>query len=321
MKGGCVRMPEIAAPRHVYGPVPSRRLGRSLGVDLVPYKTCTYDCVYCQLGRTTDLTVERRAYVDVDVMLEEIESTLGYVQRPPDYITLAGSGEPTLALGIGEIIAGIKGLTDVPVAVLTNGSLLWMPEVRDALMAADLVVPSLDAGDRSWFYRVNRPHPSIDFDIMVDGIEVFTRAFPGEVWLEVMLLSGATGTPSQVASIAEHVRRIRPDRVQLNTAWRPPAEASVHPVPDVALERFASAFPGVVDIVAERAGHLSEDMRAVVDDEDILTLVSRRPCTLEDIAEGLGAHVAEVLKRLDALRAAGRVTTSTREGRTFWIPS
>lgn len=314
-------MSETSAPRHVYGPVPSRRLGRSLGVDLVPYKTCTYDCVYCQLGRTTDLTIERRAHVDVGIVLDEIERALARGQQP-DYITLAGSGEPTLDLGIGEIIAGIKGFTEVPVAVLTNGSLLWMPEVHDALMAADLVVPSLDAGDRSWFYRINRPHPAIDFEIMAEGIEAFTRAFPGEVWLEVMLLAGTTGTPEQVASIAERVRRIRPDRVQLNTAWRPPAEASVHPVPDVRLERFASAFPGIVDIVAERPEHLSEGAgKAAIEDEDIFTLLERRPCTLEDIAEGLGAHVAEVLKRLDALRVAGRVTTSAREGRTFWIPS
>lgn len=314
-------MANTTGPRHVYGPVPSRRLGRSLGVDLVPYKTCTYDCVYCQLGRTTDLTVERRAHVDADAVLEEIECALGSVQRP-HYITLAGSGEPTLDLGIGDIIAGIKGFSDVPVAVLTNGSLLWMAEVRDALMGADLVIPSLDAGDRSWFYRVNRPHSSIDFEAMVEGIETFTRAFTGEVWLEVMLLAGATGTPEQVAAIAERVRRIAPDRVQLNTAWRPPAEASVHPLPDVRLERFASAFPGMVDIVAERPERLLESAGAAgIEDDDILTLVSRRPCTLEDIADGLGAHVAEVLKHLDALRTAGRVTTSAREGRTFWIPS
>lgn len=314
-------MVKATGHRHVYGPVPSRRLGRSLGVDLVPYKTCTYDCVYCQLGRTTDLTVERRAYVDVDAVLDEIECALGSVQRP-HYITLAGSGEPTLDLGIGDIIAGIKGFSDVSVAVLTNGSLLWMAEVRDALMAADLVIPSLDAGDRSWFYRVNRPHPSIDFQIMVDGIEAFARSFTGEVWLEVMLLAGATGTPDEIASIADRVRRIAPDRVQLNTAWRPPAEASVRPLPDVRLERFASAFPGVVDIVAERPERLSEGTGAAgIEDDDILTLVSRRPCTLEDIADGLGAHVAEVLKHLDALRTAGRITTAAREGRTFWIPS
>ncbi|HHJ98997.1 MAG TPA: radical SAM protein [Actinobacteria bacterium] len=314
-------MVKAAGPRHVYGPVPSRRLGRSLGVDLVPYKTCTYDCVYCQLGRTTDLTVERRAHVDVDAVLDEIECALGSGQRL-HYITLAGSGESTLDLGIGDIIAGIKGFSDVPLAVLTNGSLLWMAEVREALMGADLVIPSLDAGDRSWFYRVNRPHPSIDFEVMVSGIEAFTRAFAGEVWLEVMLLAGATGTPDEVASIADRVRRIAPDRVQLNTAWRPPAEASVRPLPNVRLERFASAFPGVVDIVAERPEHLSEGTGAAgIKDEDILSLVSRRPCTLEDIADGLGAHVAEVLKHLDALRTAGRITAAAREGRIFWIPS
>ena len=182
--------------RHVYGPVPSRRLGRSLGIDLVPFKTCTYDCVYCQLGRTTNKTIDRQEYVPIKDVLTELEQKLA-AGDIPDYISLAGSGEPTLNLGIGRLIAEIKSLTDIPVAILTNGSLLWMPDVQDALMAADLVLPSLDAGDEHLFQYVNRPHEEISFERMVDGIATFTRRFPGEVWLEILLLWRVTGLPGR----------------------------------------------------------------------------------------------------------------------------
>jgi len=171
--------------KYVYGPVASRRLGRSLGVDLVPFKTCTYDCVYCQLGRTTHRTIQRGEYVPVDAVLAGLKAKLALGPKP-DYISLAGSGEPTLHARIGDLIAGIKLMTRIPIAVLTNGSLLWVPEVQDALMEADLVLPSLDAGDEPMFQRVNRPHPEILFEGMVDGLAAFTARFRKLVWLEVL---------------------------------------------------------------------------------------------------------------------------------------
>ena len=206
----------IAGRRHVYGPVPSRRLGRSLGVDLVPFKTCTYDCVYCQLGRTTDLTTGRREYVPVEEILAQLEEKLR-TGPTPDYVSLAGSGEPTLHARIGELIAGIKSLTRTPVAVLTNGSLLGVRDVQDALMEADLVLPSLDAGDAELFQLVNRPHENVEFDDMVEGLVAFRERFAKPVWLEVMLLAGITGIRSEVEKIAALTHRIRPDRVQLNS--------------------------------------------------------------------------------------------------------
>lgn len=305
---------------YTYGPVPSRRLGRSLGVDLVPFKTCTYDCVYCQLGPTTDKTVERACYVPVDDVTAEVRERLASSSRP-DFIALAGSGEPTLHEGIGALVEAIKGLTDVPVAVLTNGSLLWMPAVREALMAADLVMPSLDAGDERAFQRVNRPHPSIVFDAMVDGLAEFTSAFRGQVWLEVLLLEGITSSPAEVSKIAAHVERIRPARVQLNTAVRPPAEAGVRPVSMRELEAAADAFGGEVDIVAERVWHgPAEEPRTGTGDEDILALLERRPCTAADVAAGLGMHVAEVLKRLEELRSRSLARTLSVQGRTVYVP-
>ncbi len=304
--------------QYVYGPVPSRRLGRSLGVDLVPFKTCTYDCVYCQLGRTTNKTIGRRKYIAIDKILAELEQKLA-AKNTPDYITVSGSGEPTLNSGIGDLIGKIKDLTDIPVAVITNGSLLWMRDVQDALMAADLVLPSLDAGDEQLFQYVNRPHRGISFDLMVDGITAFTRRFPREVWIEVLLLGGVTGIPAEVEKIASSVGRIGPARVQLNTVSRPPAKEFAFPVDLDQLERFLRFFPGSADVISENRPSKSKPVRApTVTDANILALLRRRPCTLADVASGLGIHKMEALKHLDALTKAGKTTTALAGGRTFY---
>jgi len=305
--------------RHVYGPVPSRRLGRSLGVDLVQHKICSYDCIYCQLGRTTNKTVERKEYVSIKNILEEVDRKLSEGDEP-DYISLAGSGEPTLNSGIGDLITKIKHLTDIPVAVLTNGSLLWDSEVRDALMAADLVVPSLDAGDERLFRYVNRPHKEISFETMVAGIAAFARRFPGEVWLEVLLLGGVTEIPAEAEKIAAAARRIRPARVQLGTATRPPAENFAFPVSSDRMVALKDRFPAPVDIIGreEREGAQS-GVSTYVRDEDIVALLARRPCSLTDVANGLGIHVQETIKHLEALIAAGKVKTAVAGRRSFYM--
>ncbi len=305
--------------RHLYGPVPSRRLGRSLGVDLVPFKICSYDCIYCQLGRTTNKTVERKEYVPIKDVLEEVERKLSEGDHP-DYISLAGSGEPTLNSGIGDLIETIKHLTKIPVAVLTNGSLLWDSEVRDALMAADLVLPSLDAGDERLFRYVNRPHKEIAFEFMVAGIAAFARRFPGEVWLEVLLLGGVTEIPAEAERIAAAVRRIRPARVQLSTATRPPAENFAFPVSSDRMVALMDRFPAPVDIIGreEREGAQS-GVPIRIRDEDIAALLARRPCTLTDVASGLGIHVQEAIKHLEALIAAGKVKTAVAGRRSFYM--
>jgi len=202
----------------IFGPVPSRRLGRSLGVDLVPFKTCTYDCIYCQLGRTTCKTMERKEWVALEDVLETLKKRLS---SEPDYITLSGSGEPTLFSRLAELIDRIKAMTRVPVAVLTNGSLLWQEDVRRQLMNADLVIPSLDAGDEVMFRLVNRPHEEISFEQMLNGLVDFRREFRGEYWLEVFVIGAYTAIPVELAKVAKCVDRIGPDRVQLNR--HPPA--------------------------------------------------------------------------------------------------
>ncbi len=307
-----------AAPGHVYGPVPSRRLGQSLGVDLVPFKVCSYDCVYCQLGRTTRKTLTRELFVPVDAVLAELGERLEGGPRP-DFIGLAGSGEPTLHAHLGELIDGIKGMTDVPVAVLTNGSLLWLPEVRAALAHADLVMPSLDAGTSSRFVRVNRPHADLSFEQMVEGLVTFSHGFAGQIWLEVLLLAGITDSVEEVERIAALVARMRVDRVQLNTVSRPPAESSALAVPADDLERLSRLMPCRCEVIAEgsrpggAASPAGEAARA-----RIVALLRRRPCTSDGIAVGLGLHPNEVLKHLDALEAAGAVQAVRRGEAVFY---
>lgn len=303
--------------RYVYGPVPSRRLGRSLGVDLVPFKTCSYDCVYCQLGRTTDKTTLLAEHAPVDAVLAELGEKLAEGPRP-DYIGLAGSGEPTLHARLAEVVAGAKALTDVPVAVLTNGSLLWRPEVRAALRGADLVMPSLDAGTASTFARVDRPHPDVTFERMIDGLVTASHELAGQVWLEVLLLAGVTDGREEVQRIADLAERMRLDRVQLNTVSRPPAEAAARAVAPEALEELRGLFSCPCEVIAEPPASRATRSAGGGDLADrIVALLSRRPCTVEGIATGLGLRPNEVLKHLDELYARGAIGSERRGGALF----
>ena len=298
---------------YVFGPVPSRRLGRSLGVDLVPFKTCTFDCIYCQLGRTTCKTTRRSEWVPLEAVLRDVEANL---DKAPDFITLSGSGEPTLYSRLEELIGGIKHLTRVPVAVLTNGSLLWIPEVRAAIAAADLVAPSLDAGEERVFRHVNRPHGDITFDRLVEGLIRFREEYAGQYWLEVFLLGGVTAIPTEVEKIARVVRQIGPDRVQINTVTRPPAEEYAFPVGRSELQELAAAFGDRAEVIAEyRPGPEAADFAP--QREDITALLRRRPCTVGDIAEGLGLHRNEVIKYVNELVTNGVLETRLR-GRTLY---
>ncbi len=307
-----------AALRHIYGPVISRRLGRSLGVDLVPHKVCSYDCVYCQLGTTTHKTLERREYMPAQEILTELREKLRR-QTEVDFITLAGSGEPTLNRAVRDVICGIKEMTNVPVAVLTNGSLLWTKEVQDALMEADVVLPSLDAGDEALFQYVNRPHPDLSFDRIVEGLVDFTRRFPGEVRLEVLLLAGVTGVKAEVKKIAELVERIGPAITHLNTVCRPPSEGFACPLFLEQLTALREIFPGKVDIIMEKADQ--ETMKSDIPESkegDIVALLGRRPCTSSEVASGLGIHPTEVLKYMENLVETGKLRRILSGGRYFY---
>jgi wyosine [tRNA(Phe)-imidazoG37] synthetase (radical SAM superfamily) len=284
----------------------------------VPFKTCSYDCIYCQLGRTTNKTTERKEYVPVDDVLEELAEKLR-AEPGPDYVGLAGSGEPTLHARIGDLIAGIKRLTSVPVAVLTNGSMLWRSDVRAGIAEADLFMPSLDAGTPRRFERVNRPHRDISFEKMVDGLVAFGALFRGKVWLEVFVLAGITDRREEIARIAAVAKSINPERVQLNTVSRPPADRAALGVPVETLERLRLPFSGSAEVIAEcrRTGPPSVLTRGNAED-DISTLLSRRPCTVDDIATGLGLPPNEVVKHVDALRGRGAARVERRGDAVYY---
>ena len=284
---------------YVFGPVPSRRLGRSLGVDLVPFKTCTYDCIYCQLGQTTNKTLQRREWVPLGDVAAEVKDKLS---SRPDYITLSGSGEPTLYSRIDELIDRVRSMTSIPVAVLTNGSLLWQEEVRRQLMDAHLVIPSLDAGDRLTFSVVNRPHSGVSYEEMVDGLVAFRNEYYGEYWLEVLLLAGYTAIPAETHKLADRVRRIEPDRVQLNTVSRPPAEDYAMAVDRQRLAELAAIFEPPGEVIAEFRGVYAQSDFAA-SRESVWEMLQRRPCSIDDIAEGLGMHRNEAAKYVEELSA------------------
>jgi len=299
---------------YVFGPVPSRRLGRSLGVDLVPFKTCTYDCVYCQLGRTTCKTIDRAEWAPLDDVVAELE---GRLSSRPDYVTLSGSGEPTLFLRLEELIDRIKRMTDVPVAVLTNGSLLWQAEVRRGLGRADLLLPSLDAGCERTFQRVNRPHESLSFEQVLEGLIACRRGFRGQFWLEVLVLAGVTDGAEELARIAACVDRIGPDRTQLNTVMRPPTDQSATGVPAQRLAELAGMFPGQVDVIARTSG-APEHAEFSVEAQEVLVMLKRRPCSMADIAAGLGVHVNHVAKHLEHLMGQGLVECVRHDTQAYY---
>ena len=295
---------------HLFGPVPSRRLGRSLGLDITPYKTCTFDCVYCQLGRTTNKTVQRREYIAKDSILCELRDFLSEGEADIDYITFAGSGEPTLHSGIGEMIDAIKTMTDIPVAVITNGSLLFREDVRGDLSNADVVLPSLDAATTSAFRAVNQPHESLSVDRIIEGLRMFREVFRGEFWLEIMFVRGVNDGTDEVTALSDAISTIDPDRVQLNTVVRPPCEDAM-PVDEDEMVRILGEFGGNfdVEIIAEKR----IEVRA-----DILPLLERRPLTLDQIAGSLGMHRNEAAKYLRELIEQGAVIETVHGGKRYF---
>jgi wyosine [tRNA(Phe)-imidazoG37] synthetase (radical SAM superfamily) len=307
--------------QYLYGPVPSRRLGRSLGVDLVPYKTCTYDCIYCQLGKTTHKTTARQDYVPAAGVLSELAEKLA-AGVACDYITLAGSGEPTLHASLEELICKIREMTDIPVAVITNGSLLYLPEVREALMRADLVVPSLDAGDAALFEYVNRPHPDVVFERMIEGLVTFGKRYPGRLWMEVLLVSGVTGMASEVKKIAAWIEKIPAERIQLNTVNRPSYEDFACAVDPKQMKKLAGFFAGAVEIPENATPAVgASETTSDTSDADICNLLARRPCTLEGVALGLSLHPHDAAKRLERLITGKAVTAKRNGGKIYYTPA
>jgi wyosine [tRNA(Phe)-imidazoG37] synthetase (radical SAM superfamily) len=301
--------------KHVFGPVPSRRLGFSLGVDPLVPKTCSLDCVYCELGPTTDRTVSRCPYADMDEVLDELRDRLA--ERPKlDFVTVSGSGEPTLSSDLGTLIEGIRAMTDTPVAVLTNGTLMTDPEVSEALLMADVVAPSLDAVSREVFERVNRPHPSLDPEAIAEAIAAFSAAFKGGVWLETVFVEGMNDDSGEIALLTERAATINPERMHINTVVRPPAVSGARPVGRPRLQEIAAMFGPRAEVIASPS---SETQSARDGDEVgvVVEMAARRPVTAGDVAKVVGISQAAAAKLLVRLEERG-VLSVVRHGENLY---
>ncbi|RCK73899.1 MAG: Fe-S oxidoreductase [Anaerolineae bacterium] len=304
---------------YVFGPVPSRRLGRSLGIDTIPLKTCNWNCVYCQLGRSVPLQHERKAYFPSQAILAEVEQFLCQPQPPPlDWITFVGSGEPTLHSEIGWLVRKVKTLSDKPVAVITNGSLLYLPEVRQELSVADAILPSLDAGNPALYRKINRPHPEISFERLVEGLIAFRKEFCGKYWVEVMLVRGLNDTEPALREIATILAQIQPDEVHLLLPDRPPAEKWVKPSDEDGLLRAMAILGERAHVVHPAQSRWTIDPKQNVI-EAILGVITRHPLREDDLLKALSeipsAQVATILSELEK---SGQAQVIERYGTRFW---
>ncbi len=305
--------------KHLFGPVPSRRLGMSLGIDLIPHKICSLNCIYCECGTSTTLTNERKEYVPVEEVYSELRDF--FSNNPdPDYLTFSGTGEPTLHSHIGEVIAFLKELRpSIPVAVLTNGTLFGDPAVRAELMQADLVLPSLDAATDLALRRVNRPQRSLKAADYVDGLVHFSRQFNGEIWLEILILPGYNDGEENLEALKKAIGEIKPDRIQLNTLDRPGTLDGLLPAGMSQLKEIAAFFgEDLVEIIVPPQERKHRKFYRSDVESAILETISRRPCTLADLEKILGLHSNEISNYLGVLEETGKVETVEEDRGLFY---
>lgn len=305
--------------KYVFGPVPSRRLGQSLGIDTVPLKTCNWNCVYCQLGRSRPLVNERKEYVPRQEIVEQLRQGLSNLNPDEiDWVTFVASGETTLHAGMGWLVRQAKALARLPVAVITNGSLLHRPEVREELSAADAVLPSLDAGSAHLYRRINRPHRSVTFERLLEGLTAFRREYRGRMWLEVMLVRGLNDTEDALGDIARTVGRIRPDAVHLDLPARPPAEPWVEGLDQEGLMRATAILGDIAEVVHPVEGTF--DLSGYDDVVDaVLAIITRHPMRQEELEQSLAQWApGRVQQALVDLESGGRARTVERHGSLFW---
>jgi wyosine [tRNA(Phe)-imidazoG37] synthetase (radical SAM superfamily) len=293
---------------YLFGPVPSRRLGISLGVDLVPMKTCTLNCIYCECGSTSHLTLERKEYVSFEAVKKELTHYLAHHARP-DYITFSGSGEPTLNSKIGDVIHFLKDRVPVvPVAVLTNSTLFSQKQVRSDIKNAVVVIPSLDAVTEKIFNKINRPSPHLHVDTIIDGLIRFRKEYSGKIWLEVFIISGMNDTIVELNALKLVIGKIKPDQVHLNTLDRPGSVSTLRTATREELERVLNVFQMenaaiVADPPEQKALFAYRKDTAAA----ILGTIARRPCTSKDLSEILGLQVKEVDTYLKSMEADEKI--------------
>ena len=305
--------------KFLFGPVPSRRLGMSLGVDLVPKKVCSLDCVYCEVGKTTKLTLDRKEYVEFDKVKEELTHYFNH-NPDPDYITFSGSGEPTLNISIDKILQFIKqNKPNIPVAVLTNGTLLYDKNVREAILNADLVLPSLDAATEDVFKKINRPAKDLSIDKYINGLVDFRKEFKGKIWLEIFILPNYNDTENELTELKKAILRIKPDSIQLNTLDRPGTIPNLRGATKQELQRVSEYWKlNNVEIISSSQERRNiQSFRSDIETA-ILETIARRPCTLDDLTKILGLHINEINKYLDVLEFEEKIKTVQQERGVFY---
>jgi wyosine [tRNA(Phe)-imidazoG37] synthetase (radical SAM superfamily) len=300
---------------YVYGPVPSRRLGFSLGVDVVPYKTCTLNCIYCQIGKTTRKDIKRKPYTPKDDILKETKESLDG-RLKIDFIAFSGSGEPTLNSEIGLLIEGIKEITSIPVAVLTNSTLLFMEDVHKDLMDTDVVLPSLDVASQEMFKKINRPHNSLNIDLIIEGLKRFRKVYKGQIWLEIMLIKGFNDTKKELSAIKEAVSGIRPDKIHLNTVSRPPSEIYAEPLSHSEMLDIKNFFGEGCEVIVEFQEKSSEQAWNMED--YIIDMTKRRPVSIGDITNVLGISEVNAKKIIGWLKLKGKLKEVQYKEKTYY---
>jgi wyosine [tRNA(Phe)-imidazoG37] synthetase (radical SAM superfamily) len=285
--------------KYTFGPVPSRRLGLSLGVDVIPKKLCSLDCVYCEVGVTDKRGLARKEYLPANEILAEVKEVIAEYPHL-DHITISGSGEPTLNSKIGDIIRSIKQMTKVPVAVLTNGTLLNLPEVRHDLMDADIVSPSLDAVSADVFEKVDKPNPKLRIDTIIDGIKTFRQEYQGRMWIEILFVKGMNDHDDEVFKMKQVLDEIQPEKIHLNTVIRPPAYAIAQPVGEDRLREIQKILGERSEIIGIfKETHKTQEHD--VDGQTILALLERRAMTVDQMTESLAMRREEIITSLKQL--------------------
>jgi len=305
--------------KYLFGPVPSRRLGMSLGVDLVPKKVCSLNCVYCEVGKTTKLTIEEKEYILFDKIKEEL---LNYFNNnpDPDYITFSGSGEPTLNSKIGNVLKFIKqNRPNIPVAVLTNGTMLFDENVRNAIIDADVILPSLDAATQDVFEKINRPAKGLTIEKYIKGIIDFKKIFKGKLWLEIFILPGYNDSESELVELKKVIQKINPDSIQLNTLDRPGTVSNLKGASKKELQKIVNFWKlDNVQIISSAPERKNIQSYRTDIETAIVETISRRPCTLDDLIKILGIHVNEINKYLDVLDAENIIESVEQKRGLFY---
>lgn len=302
---------------YIYGPVPSRRLGRSLGIDLVPHKICSFNCIYCQLGRTTAQTVLRKEYIPAKRILKDLKA---FINKHPevDYITISGSGEPTLNSKLGFIIRSIKKVTKIPVAVITNGTLLFMEDVQEDLLNADVVLPTLSTVSGRTFKMLHRPHPKLHLKNIIKGLKDFRKKYKGKIYLEIMLIKGINDSRKELKALQEVISQIGFDKIQLNTVVRPPCEPYAPPLSPkelLTIKRMMGKNCEVIAAYKKKSERLSIEKKT----EAILDFIKRRPATLLDIISVLKLNPNLTIKILTHLEQKKRIKRVIHNHKYYYV--